>query len=85
MKKFLLLISVLATALSGAAQTVTPLVHFDFSSLTDASGAHTATLCQGAALAPYADGGHVLSLGADGGYLDFGEDFGDVIASLDGS
>ena len=85
MKKFLLLISVLATALSGAAQSVTPLVHFDFSSLTDASGAHTATLCQGAALAPYADGGHVLSLGADGGYLDFGEDFGDVIASLDGS
>ena len=85
MKQIFLFVCTLIAATTAVAQTITPLVHFDFSSTSDASATYQGTLCQGAELIPYADGLQVLSLGDNDGYFDFGESFGNVIASLDGN
>ena len=85
MKKTLLLVCALMAVIAAAAQSTTPLVHFDFSSTSDVSATYQGTLCQGAKLVPYGESGQVLQLGDADGYFDFGSSFGDVIASLDGN
>ncbi len=66
------------------AQTDSLLYHFGFLTTADDSGVYTGKLCQGATLHDYNDQ-HVLDLGSDNGYFDFGEEFGKVIGSLSGN
>lgn len=83
MKQFLTtFLSFFCCCLTGIAQDEQPLAHFDFSTTADATGTYVGTLEQGATLVPYA-GGHVLALGNDDGYFDFGEAFGQLIHQLD--
>lgn len=57
-------------------------VHFDFSSLTDATGNYTGSAHNGATLTEVEEL-PVLSLGAKNGYFDLGAKVGEVIAQLD--
>ena len=77
----LMLVAVVTTV---TAQAERPIAQFTFSSVADTTGTYVGTLQQGAELVPYA-GGHVLSLGTDNGYFDFGQAFGELIHSLSGN
>ena len=85
MKRTILsLLFLLMALLPSLAQTDSIFCHFDFLTTADDSGTYTGTLHQGATLHDYA-GQHVLDLGNTDGYFDFGEDFGQLIASLSGN
>jgi len=85
MKQTILTIALALMAVFCAnAQTDSLLYHFDFLTTADDSGVYTGKLCQGATLHDYNDQ-HVLDLGSDNGYFDFGEEFGKVIGSLSGN
>ena len=81
MKKILFACMMLTAMLKASAQTDSLMLQFDFSTVADATGTYTGTLCQGAQLVPYADG-YVLDLGTDNGYFDFGQPFGQFVKSL---
>lgn len=85
MKKLIFLaLMLVAVVTTVTAQAERPIAQFTFSSVADTTGAYVGTLQQGAELVPYA-GGHVLSLGTDNGYFDFGQAFGELIHSLSGN
>ena len=85
MKKLIFLaLMLVAVVTTVTAQAERPIAQFTFSSVADTTGTYVGTLQQDAELVPYA-GGHVLSLGTDNGYFDFGQAFGELIHSLSGN
>ena len=72
----------LANASLLSAMTVSPLVKFDFTTVSDTSGYYTGSLKSGATLTTFS-GKPILDLGSNNGYFDFGSSIGDVISHLD--
>jgi hypothetical protein len=65
-----------------SAMTISPLVKFDFTSVSDTAGVYTGSLKNGATLATFA-GQPILNLGTNSGYFDFGSSIGNAISQLD--
>ena len=83
MKKSLsVALCLLANASLLSAMTVSPLVKFDFTTVSDTSGYYTGSLKSGATLSTFG-GKPILDLGSNNGYFDFGSSIGDVISHLD--
>lgn len=68
---------------AGIAGAATPVFHHTFDSADDQSGTYQCT-AQGGATFEKVDGEGILNLGANGGWFDFGESFGNLINSLTG-
>lgn len=77
------ILSLLGVTSSGSsflkAQTLK--LHYDFSSTKDATGTYTGTLQNGAVLTTCGDQ-PILSLGANNGYFDFGQELGTILSTL---
>lgn len=81
MRNFIISLVVLLGSLPVTARQDSTIVRFNFSSLSDGSGAYTATLQGGASLAALG-WQQVVDLGSNGGYLDLGTSFGRFVGTL---